>query len=55
MVFSYLLMIPLINIGMVTGKTERQTASWLKSATAVKRSAAVKLFSSKKVKKRLLS
>ena len=36
-------MIPLMKMGMVTGKTERQTASWLKSATAVNRSAADRL------------
>ncbi len=30
LVISYLLMIPLINIGIVTGKTERPIASWLK-------------------------
>jgi hypothetical protein len=29
--FLSVLMISLINIGMVTVKTERQTASWLKS------------------------
>jgi hypothetical protein len=29
LVFSYLLKIPWMKIGMVTGKTERQTASWL--------------------------
>ena len=43
---SNLLMTPLMKMGMVTGKTERQTASWLKSATAVNRSAALKLVSS---------
>ena len=31
-----------MNIGTVTGKTERQTASWLKSARAVKSSPAEK-------------
>jgi hypothetical protein len=30
LMISYLLMIPLMKIGMVTGKTEMQTASWLK-------------------------
>ena len=39
----FLLTIPLINMGRVTGKTERQTASWLKSARAVKISPALNI------------
>ena len=39
----FLLTSPLISMGRVTGKTERQTASWLKSARAVNISPAVNI------------